>query len=141
MNSVSRRRHERCALAGALAFALLPSIAWGQQGQQVVTVPSAVSTKGANASSTITSTGVFQVLFAATPVDVNRAPRRGCTIQNNGSHTMYVTEGLGTTDSTTALAVQLAAGQVYYCQQGGVVLSGEIDITGTADDAFYAAQE
>lgn len=111
---------------------------WGQSAQPVQTIPSAVSTKGANASGTITSTGVFQIVFKATgPTQY----RKGCTIQNNGTHTMYVTEGLGTASSTTSNSAQLAAGTSYNCQFGGMVLSGEIDITGTIGDAFYAAQE
>ena len=140
------RRHRRKGTAVLLAVAALPLLlatlpAAAQQGQSVVTIPRAVSTKGANASGTIASTGVFQLLFAATPSSPGGQPRAGCTIQNNGSHTMYVTEGLGTAASTTALAWTLTAGQSANCQFGGVVLQGEVDITGTTGDSFYAAQE
>ena len=53
---------------------------------------------------------------------------------------MYITEGTGAASSTLTNSFILAAGATYYCNVQGVVLIGEIDITGTATDAFYAAQ-
>jgi hypothetical protein len=54
---------------------------------------------------------------------------------------MYVSEGTSLALANIANAVQLAAGQQYYCATSGVALQGQINIYGTAGDAFYAAQE
>jgi hypothetical protein len=132
---------------GAFALVLLLiSPALADQAAPVQTIPYPATTAGGNASGTISPGGsTFQLLFAATGPGVSgsgvSAPRKGCTIINNGSHTMYVTEGLGTVASTTALAVPVPAGGPYYCASpGNTVLTGEIDITGTNGEAFYAAQ-
>lgn len=104
----------------------------------VSTWPTPATTTGGNGSSTIGSTGIFQKLWGATGGTVPY--RKGCSIENNGTHDMYVTEGLGVAASTQALAFVLTPGTVYYCSVNQVVLTGEIDITGTATDSFYAAQ-
>jgi len=88
-----------------------------------------------NGSSTIGTGGsTFQLLFAAT------LKRGGCTVQNNGTHNMYVSFNLGVAASTTANSIVVPAGGVAYCQVNGNVITGEVDITGTSGDAFYAAQ-
>lgn len=119
---------------------LITAPALAQNPSPVATWPTWGTTAGGNASSTITSTGVFQKIWSGGSPSGGAAPRRGCTIQNNGTHVMYVTEGLSTALATTALATQLVAGQVYYCSVNGLALIGEIDITGNSGDAFYAAQ-
>lgn len=134
----------RLRLISVLSLALTVLL-YGQSAraqQAVVTSPTGGTTSGGNASSTIVATGVFQLLFsAASPLAGGASTRRGCTIQNNGTHNMYVTEGLGIAASTLTNSAILAPGVPYYCTNGGVVLTGEIDITGTIGDAFYAAQE
>lgn len=132
-------------LALALIFGLAFAAASGRAQTPVWTVPQPATTKGGNASSTITATSTFQLVFATTvPASSSGAgvvaTRRGCTIVNNGTHNMQVTEGLGVAASTAGLSVTLLPGQAYYCAAGGTVLTGEIDITGTIGDAFYAAQ-
>lgn len=137
-------------LALAAALALLVLLAAGARSaeaqQQMQTLPSGATTNGGNASSTITSTGAFQLVWSGAgnsiaPVVGTVGARHGCTIQNNGTHVMYVTEAIGVAASTTAKAAQVpASGGVYHCADGVVVLVGEIDITGTAGDTFYAAQ-
>lgn len=111
--------------------------------QPVVTTPRPVTTQNGTASNTITSTNTFQLVFAAaTPGKY----RTDCSIQNNGTHNMSVTEGLGITNSATQFAISsgtvstLYPGGSYNCNNGSVALQGEIDITGTSGDAFYAAQ-
>lgn len=119
------------------ALLLISLPAWPQA--LVVTTPVAGTTAGTNNGSTTIGTGgtTFQLVFAAgTPAN----HRNGCTITNNGTHNMYVTEGIGAANSTTAKAYLLPAGQPYYCNAYGVVLIGELDITGTSGDSFYAAQ-
>ena len=131
-----------------LALALLLGLVSPSLAQQVVqTIPAPGTTGAGNASSTIGTGGsTFQKVFSGAnnsvaPTVGTAGARHGCTIQNNGTHTMYVTEGLGTAASTLTNSVQLAAGLAYYCgNPNGITLIGEIDITGTAGDAFYAAQ-
>ena len=134
-------------LASALVLALLAGAGLADSGTPVVTTPVPVTSQGGNASGTITTTSTFQKIFPATALDTQSSgpgvlpSRRGCTIQNNSTHTMYVTEGLGVTASTTGNSAQISGGATFYCGAlGGPVLSGEIDITGTSGDAFYAVQ-
>lgn len=131
--------------AGGLAVLLLVGPASAQS--PVVTLPKPATTAGGNVSGTITTTNTFQRLWPNTglggfaPAPSGTIARSGCTIINNGTHSMYVTEGLGTAASTTSNSVIVPAGGPYYCGAlGGPVLTGEIDITGTSGDAFYAAQ-
>lgn len=129
---------KRCSSWLVLAIALA---AWPAAAQQPVhTVPQPATSAGSNASGTITATGVFQPVWAASSQSPGSAVRKGCTIQNNSARTMYVTEGLALADSTTGKAVALAAGVAYFCNSGGTVLTGQINITGTIGDGFYAAQ-
>ncbi len=113
--------------------------------QPVFTIPQPGTTIGGNVSSTIASTNVFQKVFSSTavshaPVVGSAGPRHGCTIINQGTNTMWVTEGYTTATALKANAVVVVANAAYYCAQSGVVLTGEIDITGTSADGFYAAQ-
>ena len=88
-----------------------------------------------NSSSTITVTNTFQSVFIANPNRVS------CTIQNNGTHNMWVYYG-PIVNATENNSVVLAAGQSCGCNPpNGVVLQDQISITGTASDAFFAAQQ
>ncbi len=111
-------------------FGLLASPSWAQQN--VITSPYA--TGNTNGSTTIVATNTFQRVFTS------NSQRKGCAIQNTGTNAMYVTVGLTTATSTLAKSVKLAAGDVYHCTDSGVVLTGEVDITGTISETFYAAQ-
>lgn len=103
-----------------------------------ITVPVPATSAGGNASGTITATGTFQKVFSAAPTST---PRHGCIIQNNGAATMSVSEGKTAGTATAATSYTLAAsGGTFTCGQGGAVLQGEIDITGTATQVFYAVQ-
>lgn len=119
-----------CALFGAFL-----SVAQAQQppGTDVVTRPldSAIITNG---SSTITSGGTYQQIFAASGF------RRGCTVQNNGTHTMFVFFG-PIASAMHATSVQLSSGQSVNCQVGGIVVQDQVSIDGTTADSFYAAQQ
>lgn len=125
-----------------LALASGPALAQ----QPVWTVPTPATSAAGNVSSTIAVTNTFQQVFAASQPSQGALPgaggtRKGCTIINNAaSNTMYVSEGKTAATAATASSVALAAGQAYYCNWNGTVLTGEIDITGTAGDAYYAAQ-
>jgi hypothetical protein len=77
---------------------------------------------------TIASTNVFQPILPAT------TKRQACTIQNNGTHVMYVFFGAATPADTTT-SFQVASGQAIYC--GTVspgVLPDQVLITGTSGD-------
>jgi hypothetical protein len=127
------------ALALVPVLLALAGVALAQQA--VVTIPAGATTAGANASSTIAVTNTFQQVFAAAQgVAGVAAARKGCTIVNYGSNTMWVTEGYAVASALKANAIQLAVGQAYYCDVGTTVLQGLVSITGTAAEAFYAAQ-
>jgi hypothetical protein len=85
-----------------------------------------------NASSTITVTNTFQSLYLA-------QRRGGCTIQNNGTHNMYVFAGPIASALLTNTII-LAAGQTYQCNVGVTALTDQISITGTSTDPFFANQ-
>lgn len=82
-------------------------------------------------NSTITVTNTFQ------NVDALNTIRQGCTIQNQGTHTMYVFFG-PIASATTAGSIQVGSGSAIYCNLtgNGKVLQDEINITGTSGDAF-----
>ena len=102
-----------------------------------ITVPVPATSAGGNNSGTITATGTFQKIFGAAPTST---PRHGCLVQNNGAASMDVSEGKTAGTATAATSYVIAAGASWSCGQGGAVLQGEIDITGTATQVFYAVQ-
>lgn len=133
-------RGSALVLIGGLALALPAA-----SQQPVQTWPAPGTTAGCPACGTIGAGGTtFQQLFAATGVNLagQLVPlRKACTVQNNGTHTMWISEGTSAALATQAKSAQLGPGQTYACNGGGVVLIGEVDITGTSGEAFYAAQE
>lgn len=136
-------RRLRIVLALGLGLGLAPALAQ----VPVQTLPGAATTAGGNASGTVGTGGTtFQLVFAGAgnsiaPATSTPGARHGCSIQNNGTHVMYVTEALGVSASTQAKAWQVSAyGGIFNCNFAGVVFIGEIDLTGTAGDAFAATQ-
>lgn len=116
--------------------ALLLLIPSAVAAQSVTTLPAHL--QSTNVSSTVAVTNTFQSVFAQASAS---SPRNACSIQNNGTHTMYVFAG-PLAGATMAKSVQITAGQLYYCHtQNGSVLWDQISITGTAADAFYAASQ
>jgi|SRR5665213_139897 len=87
-----------------------------------------------NNSSTITVTNTFQSIWIA---NVNRV---ACTVQNNGTHNMWVFFG-PIANATENNSVVLQAGQFVSCNSGNIILQDQVSITGTASDAFFAAQQ
>lgn len=132
----------KIAIKFSLVFGLSLGLTSGLTSAQqpVLTSPVPATTTGSNASTTVVATGVFQQIWSATPRSQGSNVRKGCLILNEGTHSMYVTEGISVADSTTALAVLLVPGQFYSCGGNGVVLTGQINITGTIGESFYAAQ-
>ncbi len=98
----------------------------------VVTQPSAQTAN--NASSTIAVSNTFQSVFAAS------AKRFGCSIQNNGSNSMWVYFG-PIANATKATSFVVTAGSALLCGSLGVVAKDQVSITGTAADAFTATQD
>jgi hypothetical protein len=101
----------------------------------VITQPYVVTSS--NASSTISVTNTFQSIWVA---DTTITGRVACTIQNNGSNSMWVFFG-PITSATKGASVVLAAGDRVYCGINGVILHDQVSITGTSGDAFYAAKQ
>ena len=82
-----------------------------------------------NTNSTISVTNTFQAALAASTT------RRGCWIQNQGTHTMYLYASEANAP-TTANSSQVSPGQLYICN--GV---GAVQITGTAGDAYQVVSQ
>ena len=128
----------------ALAFCVLASPSLAQQWVKTQPLPS--TTLNGDKSGTITTTNTFQIVFVAAnnvvaPIPGFGADRHGCSIQNNGTHNMYVNEGTAIGSATTSNTWIVAPnGGLFNCNFAGVVLTGEIDITGTSGDAFVAKQ-
>lgn len=82
------------------------------------------------ASGTIAVTNTFQAALASS------ASRRGCVLQNQGTHTMFVFFGaIGS--ATTGTSLQVAPGQTVSCSNaGGLVLTDAVNVTGTSGDAY-----
>lgn len=114
---------------------LLASVSFSFAQSPVITSP-----QGSNivtGSSSITVTNTFQSIFAASGSNTGRM---GCTVQNNGTHTMFVFFG-PIANATTSNSVQLSAGNNVKCNSGVIVLKDQVSITGTSGDAFFAAQQ
>ncbi|MDP3853144.1 hypothetical protein [Phenylobacterium sp.] len=100
----------------------------------VTTQPRAATTT--DASSTVTTGGTFQTVFASS------ASRLGCFIQNpiTASETLFVYEGTGT--ATTAKSINLAPGAAFNCNAGGIVVTGLVQVTAaTTAHAFVAKSQ
>jgi|SRR6202035_5013672 len=117
----------------ALLLSLNLSVAHAQS--PVVTLPNPVTTD--NASSTITVTDTFQSIWVK---DTSTRGRTACTIQNNGSNTMWVFFG-PIANATKGSSIVLIAGRATFCNSGNVILKDQVSITGTSGDAFYAARQ
>lgn len=87
-----------------------------------------------NNSGSVSVTNTFQSIW------VSNVNRLSCTIQNNGTHNMYVFFG-PIDNATLTNSVILSATNTVNCQIFGVILSDQVSITGTSGDAFFAAQQ
>lgn len=87
----------------------------------------------ANASSTITSTNIFQSIW---PTNLNR---NDCIIQNNGAASMFIHFG-AIASATTPNSLTLTSGSIFKCANSGLVPSDQISITGTSGQLFFAIQ-
>lgn len=125
-----------------IAFGLMLLAGPALAQQPVFTYGTKSSTDGAPASGTIAVSNTFQKVFSSVNTTASESSplRKGCTIQNNGSNNMWVEEGATAGTAAKANSVVLTPGSAYSCSAGGTVLQGEVDITGTSADAFYAAQ-
>jgi len=118
-------------------FVVLASNALAAGGAPVDTYPQGRAS--VNASSTIASTNTFQSVFAAVTGGTAEA-RMSCTIQNNGTHNMYVFAG-PIASATTSNSIVVIPGAIFYCYTGVGVITDQISVTGTSGDAFYAAYQ
>ena len=91
-----------------------------------------IPAQSTNMSGSIAATNTFQVVQGITN------NRKGCLIQNNGTHTMYVYFGPAS-NATTSNSVQLSAGQPLSCAiNGNLLVQDAISIAGTTGDIFFA---
>lgn len=85
---------------------------------------------------TIATTNTFQNALPSA-----NGGRYGCTIQNQGTHTMYVFAGAAG-NATLAKSLQLSPNQTFNCGMYGAnwpsasVIQDAIQITGTSGDAY-----
>lgn len=91
-----------------------------------------IPAQSTNLSGTITSTGIFQSIQGQTN------NRKGCLIQDNGTHNMQVFFG-PIANATAASSAVLTPGQAISCAiNGNLVVQDAISITGTSGDSFFA---
>lgn len=110
--------------------------------QPVQTYPLQATTGGLTASSTMGTASTFQMVFAS------NSNRHGCMIQTVSGAPVLLYEGsvasalAYTNVSAKALTLtSVAPAPVFSCQQGAVVLTGEIDVTSTnVNTAYFAVQ-
>ena len=120
-------KHQLLARTLLVCAALLLSLScvWSAHAQSIP----ALST---NLSGTITATGTFQLIQG------QNNGRKGCLLQNNGTHNMEVFFGAIANATTSASAV-ITPGQAISCAiNGNLVVQDAISITGTSGDAFFA---
>jgi len=129
----------RILFGTALIWCGVATISTPSRAQTTIqTIPAPATTANGNQSGTITTSNTFQKVFGATAVG---GPfRHGCEIQNNGAANMWVSEGKSAATAAETSSHVVAAGGVWYCDRNDVALQGEVDITGTATQAFYAVQ-
>lgn len=102
----------------------------------VVTRPQGVTT--GDYSGSIASTNTFQEVFPASTATTGRLD---CIIQNNSaSAKMYIHFG-SNPSAITPDSLNLAAGAIFRCANGGTVIKDRISITGTSGDLFFATQQ
>lgn len=110
---------------------ILGSVSVSLAQNPVTTNPS--KRNAASSGSIIAVTNTFQTIFAA------NANRFGCIVQNNGSNNMRINVVAKATATLSNSAI-VAPGAIAKCTVDGTVLTGEISITGTVGDGYYASQ-
>lgn len=131
------------AVVLALHWTFGPALAQ-QTGQPVVTLNAPVST--IHADGTISSNNTFQSVFSSV-ISTPSRPRRGCLIQNLGSHTEYVWVGpIASATSPASFALVPPGtgvqGGAFSCATGGgAILQDQISIQGTSADTFAATAQ
>jgi hypothetical protein len=92
-----------------------------------------------NASSTVAVSNTFQSVFP-TLISTNQH-RVSCILQNNSAaNSMFVFFG-PIASATLTNSIKLSPGTSVSCVAGGMALQDQVSVTGTAGDAFYAAQQ
>lgn len=124
----------RNSLILAALFCLVATLVVAQA--PVITQPYGVTS--VNASGTIAVTNTFQSIFAAS---TGLTGRVSCAVQNKGAaDPMYVYFG-AIAGATIAKSVKLTTNTMMNCTVFGMILKDQVSITGTATDAFFAAQQ
>lgn len=135
---MDRTQRSLCLITAILAFAFFKMFDLvGPVPAKAGDVPLARLTTQTKVTIAVTNT-----FISIAKLNQNRV---GCTIQNNGTHTMFVfldSTGGATPPSDTTTSFQLAAAASFNCNIGGGAVAGdEIWLTGTgADVAVLALQ-
>jgi hypothetical protein len=101
------------------------------QGLVTTTPYQATSVVG---SGSVAVTNTFQSVLASS------ATRRGCRLQNTSANTIYVYVG-AIAGATTAQSLQLTTKGSFDCASGGIVITDQISVTGTAGDTFVTVRQ
>lgn len=136
---ISYKSVKTLASAAILAAVLMLARCQFASAQEAVRTNPGYNTS-TNASGSIAVTNTFQQVFAAASNSQASAGRKACSIQNNGTHAMFVFPG-PLASATTATSFQIAAGSTWTCNVQNVVRTDQINITGTAADTFAADQQ
>ena len=120
-----------------LGLALVVSLAAPTAAQSPVkTQPLAVAST--TIGSTIVASNTFQQLWPSSAGQTRG--RIGCMVANHGAATMYLYFGAAA-GATTPKSIPIAAGAIWYCNWGGIVVQDELSITGTAGQYFTGVQQ
>lgn len=112
----------RALIAAAIGGAVL----WG-----AIAVAQIKPVQTRNLSGTLAASSTFQSIAA---YDVNRS---ACLVQNNSANKMYVYFG-PIANATTGASVVLDIGKSVSCNNGPIVATDQVSISGTSGDAFLA---
>lgn len=87
--------------------------------------------------STISVTNTYQQVLARSDI------RRGCLLQNNGTHNMLVYFGpiANATTSNGLTLLANAANSISCWTGGGAFIKSQVSITGTAGDAYVFSEQ
>lgn len=116
-------------IAAIAIWALGASFAFAQN--PVVTQPSLRTATLSGSSISVTNT--FQTVY---PINDRRL---GCVVQNKNARNMYI-NFVSRATATISNSALLVPGASAGCTLYGTVLTGEVSITGTATDEYYASQ-
>lgn len=93
-----------------------------------------------NPLSSIVNNGTIAVTNTFATILPADSGRKGCTLQNQGTHVMYLHIG-ALAAATLAKALQMQPQDKAYCQTPSGVIFENLNLTGTAGDAWWMSNQ